>query len=326
MATLAEIEAAFKKNADDIIAANKRTMDEGFKGIKDEMKVLKKEFKDVKTTVSEGFIATNARVDSLELKLKEKDNEIAALKRDVEVKKRKNNILIFNLAESEKSREELIALIVSLLQQYAGPDFSVADLNDVFRLGKPNGKCRPVLVSFLSFMKLQTVISNKQRFREANIGISQDYPKDVMEERKKLQPMISSLNKAGKKAYLKFDGAYVDGRKLTKEEIDVEMQKLDTAPKRNRSPEDDAAADSALSRRARIPKLKLGNYTGTTPKRVQRNNEDEVSPLVPYEGTPSTPSRLFPVFELPKTVPENTLTSLPGGTPHSAAYAYRSDK
>lgn len=181
-----------------------------------------------------------------------------------------------------------------------------------------------MLVSLVSHMKLKTILANKQAFRNENIGVSQDYPKEINEERKRLQPMVTSLNQSGKKAVLKMDELFVDGTKWDKLTIEEELSKFNTKSprhKRPRSPNDNGKPKRVMTQ----PSFPTGSTSSTSRNpllklNIPRSTEDDKS------STPSTPTskpaRMFPVFQGGVT---NVLSPLPGGKENSKVFGVISD-
>lgn len=310
-----------------------KNMGDGFSSIRNDIDSLKRndieplknEVKEMNETVKASLHATNNRIDDLEIQLKEKDAEIKSLKKLCETQKRQNNIVVFNLPDTEKSVQELGVAVVDLFSRVLNCPFSVSDLNDVYRIGKKGGKCRPVLVSLVSHMKLKSILANKQAFRHENIGVSQDYSKEINEERKRLQPMVTSLNQSGKKAVLKMDELYVDGTKWGRLTIEEELSKFNSKSprqKRPRSPNDVGIPKRAMTQQHSFPS---GSTLSTSSNpllnlNIPRSTEEENS------STPSTPTskpaRMFPVFQGGVT---NVLSPLPGGKANSKAFGVISD-
>lgn len=317
MATLDQIKLLFQEsNAK--MDKNAAAVDDGFKSLREEMKEFKE---DVKKTVEESLKHTNERVELLECKLKEKDAEILSLQRDLELHKRKNNLVIFGLQEDRNDELCLAATVANLFQKVTSVIFGPNDFNDVFRLGKRNEKCRPIVVSLLSYTKLRAVLGKKHLFKQQNITVSPDIPKDVMQERKRLQPMITALNNTGTRASLRLDEVFVNGKKLSKEEVEEEMQKFRTSSKRSRSPNDEPDAE-----RRGVPKLNINAAAYAPTTQTPRGTEDSTSKTPASSTECSTPSRVFPVFQLPQTAKNGVLSPVPGGSKFSQVYEYRSDK
>lgn len=97
-----------------------KNMSNGFSGIRNDIDSLKRndieplknEVKEMNDTVKASLQATNNRIDDLEIQLKEKNDEIKSLKKLCETQKRQNNIVLFNLPETEKSVQELAVVVV----------------------------------------------------------------------------------------------------------------------------------------------------------------------------------------------------------------------
>lgn len=314
MATLDEITKLFATNSAEV----KAEMKAGFTGIANEMKTVTNEIKEIKTSLAEATKLTNEKISALETKLKEKDEEILALRKDFDVHKRKNNLVLFNVEEKENPHD-LEEMVLTLLHKITKVEFYRNDLNDVFRIGKATGKCRPIIVSFVSHKKLLSVIAKKQLFRKEKMTISQDLPKEILDERKRLQPMISHLNNTGTKAVMRLDDVFVDGRKLSKEELEEEFTKFTSILKRTRSP---SSEDNNNGERRIVPKLNLDTtLNNASSQQICKNTTN--SSTTP--SLPSTPSRLFPVFQLDST-PKNILSPVAGGSRNVKTFEFHSDK
>lgn len=310
MASIDEIKKLFEASDDNV--------KKGFENLEKEMKDFKEE---VKKTVTESLKPTNEKVELLEAKLKEKDEQILLLQRDLDLHKRKNNLVIFGVQESESTTDELDSIICNLLHKVTNVGFVANDFNDVFRLGKRSEKCRPIVVSFVSYRKLRAVLNKKHLFKNENVTVAPDVPKSVMEEKKRLQPMITALNKAGIRATLRFDEVIINGKKLSKEEVEEEMEKFQASLKRRRSPSD----ESASNERAPIPKLNIrAAVHHSRPQEAAGAGTADSSPPSPT-ATFSTPSRVFPVFNRPQTSQSGVLSPLPGGSKHSKTFEIRGD-
>lgn len=320
MATFEEIKNLFDSNFNGV---NLASLQKDVGSIKDDMKKFKE---DIKAAVFKALEPTNEKIDKLEKKLEEKDQEILSLRKDLDLNTRKKNIVLFGVQENENSTEELEAIVISLFQKVTKIEFHSNDFNDVFRFGKKvNDKCRPILVSFISHKNFRKALDKKQLFKNEDIGISQDLPKNIMEEKKRLPPMITAINNAGTKASLRLDEVFIEGRKLSKPEVEEQMVKFQSVTKRQLSPDED---ESRISKKSR-PKLKV-KAAAFNPAKL--NGGTIGSPKPTTSTTPntspkfSTPSKMFPVFTLPQNNEKGILSPLPGGSAHSKSFAYQSEK
>lgn len=310
MASLEEIKLLFENS--------NASINKGFENLHVEMKEFKEE---VKQTVADSLKITNEKVEILEAKLKQKDEEIKSLQKDLDLYKRKNNLVVFGVQDNEQTNEDLEAITSNLFKKVAGIEVNENDYSDIFRLGKKGEQCRPIMVSFVNSKKMRIILQKKNLFRAENITVSADLPKEVVEERKRLQPMITSLNKAGIKAYLRLDAVFVNGKKLSKTETEEELQKFKSMSKRVRSPEETILA----RKRTSVQKLNINAAVHQTKPQKQQEASISSSPAQASSNeTFSTPSRMFPVFRLPQTERSGELSPMPGGSKHSQTFEIRS--
>lgn len=182
MASLEDIKKLF--------ARNEQKMEAGFSSMKEEITSVQKDMEsfkaEIKSTVADSVQATNNRIDMLEAKLKEKEEVIQDLRKENDLQKRYDNILLHNIQETERSFHELPAKVAYLIQTVMNVPFSEADIYDVYRIGRKCDKSRPILVSLISHLKFKSILASKHLFRKENIGVTQDLPKSVNDERKRL--------------------------------------------------------------------------------------------------------------------------------------------
>ena len=78
--------------------------------------------------------------------------------------------------------------------------------------GTPNSKPRPIIVKLSSFHDkefIKSFIKNLTKGR--NVGISDDFPKEVEEMRKKLYPVLKAAKQEKRTAFLKVERLIIDG-------------------------------------------------------------------------------------------------------------------
>ena len=218
MATIAEIRELFDKQLTEKLANNNE--------------VLKADFKEM---FDAKFEDTDRKIKELEVKVEERDVVINNLRKDLEMFKRKNNVIFFKIKETEKSTNQLINGIGNLLRSKLDENFSDAEISNAYRFGKKTDEFRPICVTFYSEARMRYILSKRKSLKDRNVHLNADYPKMVLEARKKLQPIVNNLIAQGKKAVLRSDDIIVDGKRLENADIEVELQKL--LQKRKRSEE-----------------------------------------------------------------------------------------
>ena len=88
-------------------------------------------------------------------------------------------------------------------------------IEKAYRLGKLNPeapKPRPIVATFCDMSDREAVRSVSNRLKGLNFGISPHYPKTVLENRKKLIPIMLQERKNKKKAYIVGDKLYINGK------------------------------------------------------------------------------------------------------------------
>ncbi|KAI8435136.1 hypothetical protein MSG28_003513 [Choristoneura fumiferana] len=194
-----------------------QALDEKFKSIEEENKNLK------------------TRITTLEQK-------IDYLEKD----KRRNNLVFFGIEEKSKSEAELVDYIKEIVED-TGIHLESQEIANVYRIGQRSDKSRPVIVSFTTKWKKHLIQKNKSKFTQG-IYFKEDYPKEVLEARKKLQPQLEEEQKKGNIAYLKYDKLVVRNPKdNNREKRKRDNSDSPTTPNHNKKQQITNTAEHRLS-------------------------------------------------------------------------------
>lgn len=151
--------------------------------------------------------------------------EVQTLNRKIkylEDAKRKNNILIHGVQETEKSYEELFTKIKTILEKI-NINVEKFEINKYHRLGqKQEGKTRPILITFTSQVKKAEILKNKQQMPPRTY-ITEDLSKETVEMRKNLQLQLKQVKESGKIAYIK------NNKLIVKEKSEGEKRKRESS-------------------------------------------------------------------------------------------------
>ena len=107
------------------------------------------------------------------------------------------------------------------------------------RLGpktQKSGKSREIIARFLRFGDRQEVWFNRNKLKNTNIVIHEDFPFEIEERRSKLYPSFKAARKANKQASLIGDKLYIEGRRYTVDtlnEIPADFQPSNLALREN---------------------------------------------------------------------------------------------
>ncbi|XP_059045046.1 uncharacterized protein LOC131840874 [Achroia grisella] len=117
--------------------------------------------------------------------------------------KRKNNLVFFGIKEEGQSETELVDQLKETVVDM-GIHLESQEIANLYRIGRPSNKNRPVVVSFTTKWKKHLVQQNKTNLPQG-IYLKEDYSREVLVTRKELQPKLEEERKKGNIAYLKYD-------------------------------------------------------------------------------------------------------------------------
>lgn len=113
---------------------------------------------------------------------------------DLEDRSRRNNLILHGIPDCEEKWEETEQKVLSLLSRCCDESFSADSIERAHRLGSfAEGRCRPVIVKFLSFKVKEKVSAARSCFKENNVTISDDFSVGTRVARSKLLEFAKSL-------------------------------------------------------------------------------------------------------------------------------------
>lgn len=160
-------------------------------------------------------------LDSLMSKFKKLENEQCKREQDmkaeiIDLKGRsmRDNLLFFGIEEEKGEKDsDCVQKVLIFIEEKLGHENATTDvkLHRAHRIGKykPTGT-RPIVAKFAYFPDREKVRLDARKLSRP-FGISQQFPVEVMERRRKLVPVMLDARKAGKEAYLAADKLYIDG-------------------------------------------------------------------------------------------------------------------
>lgn len=232
--------------------------------------------------------------------------------KNLEIALRKRNLIFHGIPETEENEENLKEILLKIIKERMTVNINPCDFEFLYRIGRKEGnggKIRPVLVGFISYPKKQSVLHIKSKM--SPYGVSEDYPKEVTEARKKLVPYMQKFKEEGKKVMFKVDKLIVDGKVWEEPNNQPKFEELN-----NKRKSDDTSPQGNDNKKS---------APSTSSSSITKNNSEK-PPSTPTTHL-STPSKNFPMFQLNKTKEsgKNILTQIPGGTPNDKAFEFRSN-
>ncbi|XP_072945564.1 uncharacterized protein [Epargyreus clarus] len=182
---------------------------------------------------------------NLKLKVERLEKEIEYLKKE----KRNNNIVIFGLKEDNNSTLELLSVVLKIFRERLELNVEEWEVNKIHRIGKINkesDKPRPVLLSFVNSLKKKEIMKKKNLLKNKRIYITEDYPKEVIEIRKALQPKVIEERSKGNIAYIHYDKLIIKENKSNK---DKRKREVSLSPQSSSQPKKQQTFTSSKANR-----------------------------------------------------------------------------
>lgn len=137
---------------------------------------------------------------NLKIKMSKLEHKLNVMEKD----KRKFNLVLFGVKKNEKSEIELIDHVKEIILK-SGIHIESYEINNIYRirLSKPSNS-PPIVITLSSMWKKHLILKNKTKL-PTGIYIKEDFPKEILEIRKKLQPKVDEERKKGNFAFIKYD-------------------------------------------------------------------------------------------------------------------------
>lgn len=134
-------------------------------------------------------------------KLKDKVTILEQKINNLEKDKRKNNLIFFGIEGNGKREAELVDYIKETIEE-AGTHLDSHEIKNIYRIGAQTSKNRPVVVTLSTVWKKHQILKAKSNL-PAGIYVKEDFPKEVLEARKQIQPIVEAEWKKGNIAFLR---------------------------------------------------------------------------------------------------------------------------
>lgn len=142
----------------------------------------------------------------------------------IEKEIRIRNLILFGIAEEEKTYPELETLIIGVIKGSLDVDLEKSEIEFVKRIGKKSNKIRPIVFAVTTLGKKIEILQNKKKLDGTNCYIKQDYPKKIQEIRKTLQPLLEQETEKGNKAVIQYDKIVLIGKNNQKRQLSQSPQ------------------------------------------------------------------------------------------------------
>ncbi|CAG4941253.1 unnamed protein product [Colias eurytheme] len=137
--------------------------------------------------------------NNLKTKVSNLEQKISFLEKE----KRGKNLILFGIEEKGKTEIELVDLVKETVVE-SGIHLDSQEISNIKRIGKQSDKNRPVIISLTTIWKKHIILKNKRNL-PPGVYVKEDYSKEVLETRKKLQQQVEIERKNGNVAFIKYD-------------------------------------------------------------------------------------------------------------------------
>jgi hypothetical protein len=129
-----------------------------------------------------------------------------------------NNLMFYNIPEQQnETPENCIAKVYNILENNLQIESATSTIliERAHRIGKPrpgNSKPRPIVAKFLKFPDKESIKSSSKKLKGTDLGISDQFPKEIVEKIKVLYPILKKAKDDGHKVKLTKDQLYINGQ------------------------------------------------------------------------------------------------------------------
>ena len=125
----------------------------------------------------------------------------------------RDNLVFYNIQEQEgeNAMEKIFGFLGNELK-IESPHQNIK-IDRAHRMGrKQPEKTRPIVVKFNYFQDREAIRQRAHLLKGKRYGISEQFPQEIAQQRKKLIPLYKKAKQEGKRATLKYDKLIVEGR------------------------------------------------------------------------------------------------------------------
>ena len=225
-------------NMADSITAIKEKLDKALnciqeiEGLKQKQSCLEERNKELETSLEfahSSITELNKKVDAQDKAIKQLQEGVKSLTKQVSEEKqrsvkleshsRRNNLNFFNIPEEKdesfQTSENVLRRFMELELKLSKKDSKEISFERVHRIGKSNSnnsKPRPLIAKYTFHRDKEFVLSKAKNLRGTNFAVARDFPKEIVEKRKLLVPILKDAKNSGHDANLVYDKLYINGQ------------------------------------------------------------------------------------------------------------------
>ena len=141
-----------------------------------------------------GMDALLSRMRKLETEHSKKEQELKAQVMDVQCRSMRDNLIFYRISEERgETDDDCVRKILQFCEERLEIENTKRDikLHRAPRMGRYSpSKVRPIVAKFAYYPDRELVRKSAGKLKDTDFGISQQFPKDIMDTRKKLVPIM----------------------------------------------------------------------------------------------------------------------------------------
>ena len=129
--------------------------------------------------------------------------------------------------ETASKSESILRNVMEVRLKLNKEDANGISFERVRRVGKPStseGKPRPIIAKFTFHRDKEFVLSKAKNLRGTDFGIARDFPKEIVDERRRLVPFLKDAKENGQVAKLIYDKLYINGQRFKPQTVSTSDQ------------------------------------------------------------------------------------------------------
>ena len=141
------------------------------------------------------------------------EKELKAEIKDLKCRSMRDNLLFHGILEEKDEQCEMKIL------KFVQEKLKIENAQENIRLQRAHrigpykaGKTRPIVAKFTDFPDREKVRRSAKQLKGTEYGISEQFPREVVEQRRKLIPIMLQARKDGKEAFLKVDKLFINNQ------------------------------------------------------------------------------------------------------------------
>ncbi|CAG9760012.1 unnamed protein product [Ceutorhynchus assimilis] len=142
--------------------------------------------------------------------LEDKNQDLELKINILEIKARKNNLIIYGLPnKTELKGENLVRWVVDKLKNLLEVDLNANEINNTYYLGRPETEKKPLLVELTTYIRKDILLKNARKLKGKSVFLSNDLTKAEREINKVLYSNLKEARKLGLTAFIKKNNLHV---------------------------------------------------------------------------------------------------------------------